>query len=113
MAPQFTKAEITSFLAQYGYTSDPSGLIQFFPVDYAHPREGTAYIDISAHAVRKGGEVPDRPIRIVFQEIQGKPFHRWELRSVTELDPGVKSRALDRQPGTPKKSPWPRPAAVG
>lgn len=99
----FTGQDILGFLAQYGYTGNPDGLAQPFPVDYVSETEGVAHLDVNADAVRKGDAVPDRPIRIRFRKI----LNRWELASVEELAPGVETKALDRQPETPKNSPWP------
>jgi hypothetical protein len=68
----------------------------------------TAYFDVNAEAVRKNREIPDRPIRVTLGKagVQGgSPV--WTLQSVEELAPGVKSKALDRDPDTPKRMPWP------
>ncbi len=69
----------------------------------------TAYFDVNADAVRKNGEVPERPIRLTFDRVGARgPSPVWKLKSVEGLAPGVKSKALDRQPETPKRNaPWP------
>ena len=68
-----------------------------------------AYFDVNADAVWNNGEVPERPIRLTFDRAgtQGaSPV--WKFKSVEELAPCVKSKALDRQPETPKRNaPWP------
>jgi hypothetical protein len=107
MPGPFPTEDIRQFLADYGYTADPEGLAQPFPVDFVSETEGSAYLDISADAVRKGDEVPDRPLRITFQLVFNGTTSHWKLKSVKELLSGVKSKALDRQPETPKVSPWP------
>jgi hypothetical protein len=99
----FTGDEIRGFLAQYGYTGNPQGLVQPSFDEYVSEGEGIAYLDVNADAVRKGNVVPDRPIRITFH----KTANRWEVKSVKELEPGVKSKALDRLPETKKIWPWP------
>jgi hypothetical protein len=107
MLPAFTRDEIQHFLAEYGYTSSPEGLAAPFPVDYISGSKGVAYLDVNADAVRKGNEVPDRPVRIRIHIIFDGTFSRWKLKSVEELAPGIKSKSLDRHQDTPKVSPWP------
>ena len=107
MPGPFNREDIREFLADYGYTSNPVGLAEPFPVDYVSETKGVAYLDINADAVRKGNEVPDRPVRITFHKIFDGTFTRWKLKSVQELAPGVETKCLDRQPETPKISPWP------
>ena len=104
----FTGEDIRDFLAQCGYTGNPEGLAQPFPIDYVSETEAMVYLDVNADAVRKGNEVPDRPIRITFHKISDGTSSQWKLKSVEELAPGVKTKALDRHPDTPKVSPWPR-----
>lgn len=99
----FTGDEIRGFLAQFGYTGNPLGLVQPSLDEYISEGEGISYLDVNADAVRKGDVVPDRPIRITFH----KNGNRWEAKSAKELAPGVKSKALDRMPETDKISPWP------
>jgi len=104
----FTPDEIRGFLADYGFTSNPEGLIQHHSIDYAYEGENLAYLDINADAVRKGDEVPERPIRVTFEKASnGLSLLRWRVKSVGELAPGIPSTALDRQEITPKISPWP------
>ena len=105
--PSFDRDDIRKFLAEHGYISNPEGLVQFFPHDYILENEGVAHLDINANAVRKGDEIPDRPVRITFHNISYGHSSRWELESVAELAPGVQSKALSRVEGTPKISPWP------
>ena len=107
MPGPFTREDIRDFLAEYGYTSNPEGLAQPFPVDYVSESEGVAYLDVNADAVRKGNEVPDRPVRITFHKIFDGSFSRWKLKSVEELALGVDTKCLNRHDDTPKVSPWP------
>jgi hypothetical protein len=107
--PYFNKETIRKFLAKHGYTSNPDGLIEFFPPDYVLETEDVAYLDIHAEAVRKSNEVPDRPVRMTFQRIPHGPSFQWELESVAELAPGVETKAYDRS--LPKISPWPNKKA--
>jgi hypothetical protein len=108
---RFNSDQIRGILAAHGYTSNPDGLVEPFPWDYLETKD-VAYLDIHADAVRNGDVVPDRPVRITFQKIEvgngpGGALYRWKVKSVEELVPGVASKCLDRQPGTPKVSPWP------
>ena len=105
--PYFNKETIRRFLAEHGYTSNPDGLIEFFPADYVLETEDVAYLDVNAIAVRKGNEVPDHPIRMTFHRIQRGPSFGWELESVAELAPGTQTKAESRDEYTPKISPWP------
>lgn len=107
MPEPFTGEDIQNFLADYGYTSNPEGLAQPFPMDFVSESQTVAYLDVNADAVRKGNEVPDRPVRITFHVVFAGEFSRWKLKSVEELALGVESKALDRQQETPKISPWP------
>jgi hypothetical protein len=100
----FDRDLIRDFLAKYGYSSNPKGIAQPFAVDYVQESENLAYLDINADAIRKGEEVPDRPIRITVQRSLEGPSPRWEMKSAGELPAGVKSKALDRL--IPKISPW-------
>jgi len=102
-----TREEIEHFLAECGYSSNPEGSAHPPVVEFVSETKEAAYFDVNADAVRKGDEVPDRPIRVTFHVIFDGTFSRWKLRSVEELAPGIKSKALDRQPETPKISPWP------
>ena len=103
----FSRDDIRRFLAECGYTSNPEGLAPRFPVDYVFESEGEAHLDVSPEAVRKGNEVPDRPVRITFHKISDGAFSRWKLKSVEELAPGIETKCHDRDQGTPKVSPWP------
>jgi hypothetical protein len=105
--PYFDKVKIRKFLAEQGYTSNPEGLIELYPADYVSETEGEGYIDINADAIRKGNEVPDRPVRIRFQKISYGHSSHWELESVAELPAGVQTKACNRSEGLPKISPWP------
>ena len=105
--PSFTREQIKRFLAEHGYTGNPQGLVQFFSIDYVAASESLAYLDINADAVRKGDEVPNRPVRLTFGRITDQPFPRWELKSIEELGPGIATKALDRHKDTSKISPWP------
>jgi hypothetical protein len=100
---------LAAILKDHGYETHPKGMAQPLGVDVEQLSDGTAYFDVNADAVRRSGEVPERPIRLTFDRVgtQGEsPI--WKLKSVAELAPGVESKALDRQPETPKKNaPWP------
>jgi hypothetical protein len=103
----FSRDDIRDFLAEYGYTSNPKGLTQPFPVDFISESKGVAYLDVNAETVRKGNEVPDRPVRITFHKIFDGAVTSWRLKSVEELASGVETKGLDRHPDTPKVAPWP------
>jgi hypothetical protein len=105
--PALTREDIQHCLAECGYTSNPKGLVTPYPVDFISESEGVAYLDVNADAVRKGDEVPERPVRITVHVIFDGVSTRWKLKSVEELAPGVKSKALDRHQDTPNISPWP------
>jgi hypothetical protein len=106
MPGPFSNDEILVFLAEGGYIGNPKGLAQPFPVDYVQETDALAYLDINADAVRKGDEVPDRPVRITLQKTFDGTFTRWKLKSVEELTPGIRSKCMDRHQDTPKISPW-------
>ena len=108
MPGPFSRDNIREFLAEHGYTANPEGLIQPFEVNFVHEETGLAYLDVNADAVRKGDEVPERPVRISFQKLFDGSSSRWTLKSVEELMVGVESKALDRHSLTPKISPWPQ-----
>jgi hypothetical protein len=110
--PSFSKEQIRRFLSDHDYTSNPDGLIQHIEHDYVTVNDTVSYLDVSAIAVRKGKEVPDRPIRITFQKVSDGQSSYWKLKSVAELGPGIESKALDREPDFPKVSPWRCPHAV-
>jgi hypothetical protein len=105
----FSSDDVKAFLAEYGYTTHPKGMAAPFWPDCESESQTVAWFDVHADAVRrKDGEVPDRPIRITFHKVFDGSTTRWKLKSVEELPPGVKSKALDRQPETPKQNaPWP------
>ena len=103
----FFSDDVVGFLAEYGYTANPAGLVGQYSGDFTFERDSLAWLDINAIAVRKGDIVPDRPIRITFRCEYNGAFEQWKLMSVGELAPGVVSRALDRERGFPKVSPWP------
>jgi hypothetical protein len=97
-------------LKERGYDTHPKGMAQPFGMDFEKSGDGqTFFLDVNAEAVRRNGEVPDRPIRLTF----GRAGMRgdtpiWRLKTVVELAPGVASKALDRQPETPKRNArWP------
>jgi len=100
----FTREGVECCLAEYGYTSNPEGVAQPFPVDYVFESDGVAYLDVNADAVRKDSKVPRRPVRITIRKTLNGTYTRWTLKTVEELPPGVKSKALDRQEDTPKIS---------
>jgi hypothetical protein len=105
-----TGRKLAELLKARGYDTHPKGMAQPFGVDFEKSGDGqTIFFDVNAEAVRHNGEVPDRPIRLKFERagMRGdSPV--WRLKSVVELAPGVASRALDRQPETPKRNArWP------
>jgi hypothetical protein len=105
----FTREEVTDFLVEHGYSPDPTGMTLLIWPD-CESAEGVYWFDVHAEAVRrKNGEVPDRPIRVTFDKVPvGGGQTRLEMKSVKELASGIKSKALDRQPETPKmNAPWP------
>jgi hypothetical protein len=106
-----TSNNLAEILKEHGYETHPKGMAIPLGVDIEKSGDGkTAYFDVNADAVRKNGEVPERPIRLTFESASTSGAAEvWNLKSVAELEPGVASKALDRQPETPKKSaPWPR-----
>ena len=105
----FPRDQLVEFLRQQGYRTHPKGIIQHYPVDWTFKSERLAYLDLPADAIRKGDEVPDRPVRVTAcLEEYGGAFSKWKLESAKELSAGVKSNAPDRDPHTPKVSPsWP------
>jgi hypothetical protein len=105
-----TSKKLAAVLKDYGYESHPKGMAQPLGVDVEQASDGkTAYFDVNADAVRKNGEVPERPIRLTFDRVGTRGASPvWKLKSVLELAAGVESKALDRQPETPKRNaPWP------
>jgi hypothetical protein len=108
-----TSTSLARILRDYGYETHPKGMAQPLAVDLEYSSDGnTAHFDVNADAVRKGGEVPDRPIRLTFDKVPvagtSDTSPVWRLKSVGELVPGIKSKALPRQPETRKKdAPWP------
>jgi hypothetical protein len=105
-----TSKKPAAILKDYGYETHPKCMVQPLGVDVEQSSDGkTAYFDVNADAVRNNGEVPERPIRLTFDRAgtqSASPV--WKLKSVEKLAPGVKSKALDRQPETPKRNaPWP------
>jgi hypothetical protein len=105
-----TSKKLAAILKDYGYETHPKGMAQPLGVDVEQSSDGkTAYFDVNADAVRKNGEVPERPIRLTFDRAGTRGASPvWKLKSIAELPPGVASKALDRQPETPKRNaPWP------
>lgn len=105
-----TGKSLAEILRLYGYETHPKGMVAPLGKEIEQSSDGrTAYFDVNADAVRTNGEVPDRPIRVTLGKagVQGgSPV--WTIQSVEELAPGVKSKALDRMPETPKKNArWP------
>jgi len=102
--------KLAEILKDCGFETHPKGMAQPSAADIEQSSDGkSAYFDVNADAVRNNGEVPERPIRLTFDRAgtQGaSPV--WKFKSVEELAPGAKSKALDRQPETPKRNaPWP------
>ena len=106
----FTGEEVAGFLADHGYVTHPKGMAGPFWPDCEYEDRILKYFDVNADAVRrKNGEVPARPLRITVHKVPvGGGQSRLEMKSVEELGPGIKSKALDRQPETPRmNAPWP------
>ncbi|SRR5260370_19720263 len=102
----FTGKQIAGFLASRGYATHPKGMASSF----CESDGKNFWFDVNADAVRrKNGEVPNRPLRIKVHSVTvGGGNTRLEMKSVEELAAGVESKALDRQPETPKmNAPWP------
>jgi hypothetical protein len=105
----FSGEEVAGFLADYGYSTHPKGMAAPFWPDCESSDQSLKWFDVNADAVRrKNGEVPARPLRVTFHKVVGvEGPARWEMKSVEELAAGVNSKALDRQPETPKmNAPW-------
>jgi hypothetical protein len=83
--------------------------VQPFGDEYEKGSDGQIFLDVNADAVRRSGEVPDRPIRLTFEPAGIRVGrHVWRLKSVAELTPDVASRALEPMPEMPKRNaPWP------
>src|SRR6266403_429426 len=105
----FTSEEVAGFLAGYGYSTHPKGMAPPFWPDCESADKSLKWFDVHADAVRReNGQVPGRPLRVTFHKVLVEGYARWILKSVEELAPGIESKALDRQPGTPKMNPpWP------
>jgi hypothetical protein len=98
---------LAEYLAEFGYASHPNGLAQPGLSECTHVSENEMFWDVNAEAVRKDGEVPDRPIRVTVRKMFDGYSTEWSVTSVEELLPGVESDAMDRHPGTPKRDvPW-------
>jgi hypothetical protein len=105
-----TSQRLAGILKEHGYDTHPKGMAQPLGMEIEQSGDGkTAYFDVNAEAVRKNREVPDRPIRLVFDRAGTRgELPVWKLKSVVELTPGMESKALDRLPETPRKNvPWP------
>lgn len=105
----FSREEVSGFLANYGYSTHPKRMAAPFWPDCESADHSLKWFDVHADAVRgPNGEVPERPIRVTFHAVHVDGQALWEMQSAKELAPGVKSKALDRLPGTPKiNAPWP------
>jgi hypothetical protein len=106
----FSSRRLAEMLKENGYETHPKGMAQPFNVDFEVGSDRqTTVLDVNAEAVRKNGEVPDRPIRLTFEpsgQRGGRPV--WRLKSIAELATGVASRALDRDPEVSKRNArWP------
>ncbi|MFZ0520218.1 MAG: FRG domain-containing protein [Candidatus Acidiferrales bacterium] len=105
----FSGKKLAEMLKEHGYDTHPQGIVQPFGDEYEKGSDGQIFLDVNADAVRRNGEVPDRPIRLTFEPAgirAGRDV--WRLKSVAELAPAVVSRALDRMPEMPKRNaPWP------
>jgi hypothetical protein len=101
--------ELAALLKKNGYDTNPRGLARNDQSDYVlTPNREEAFLDINADAVRRGGKVPKRPIRLKFYlAVHADGSILWELASVRELTDGEESKCLDRNPHTPEENaPW-------
>ena len=104
----FSSEDIAQFLAEFGYTANPAGLIQKYHCDLTFASDSLAWLDVNAIAVRKGELVPERPVRVSFRCEYNGAFPQWKLLSAEELAADIPSKALDRSPDFPKIAPWPK-----
>jgi hypothetical protein len=101
--------ELAALLREHGYDASPLGLARKDRSDYViSPEKEIAFLDINADAVRRNGKVPERPIRLTFYLAVHDGSVLWKSESVSELESGVESKCLDRNPDTPEENaPWP------
>jgi hypothetical protein len=50
----FFSDDIAGFLAEYGYTANPAGLVGQYSGDFTFERDSWAWLDVNAIAVRQG-----------------------------------------------------------
>jgi hypothetical protein len=83
--------KLAAILKEHGYETHPRGMAQPLGVDVERSSDGeTAFFDVNADAVRKDGEVPERPIRLTFNRASTDGSSaRWKLKSVD----GCRSRS--------------------
>src|SRR4029077_18757682 len=59
-----TSKSLATILREHGYETHPKGMAQPLGGDFEESSDGRiVYFDVNADAVRKNGEVPERPIR--------------------------------------------------
>jgi hypothetical protein len=95
------KDKLPAILKEHDYETDPGGITQpIAPNEIVWSPDGkAAYVDVMAGAVCKSGQKPKRPIRVEFERTTGAASP-WAVTSVKELEPGVRSLAIDE--------PWPK-----
>jgi hypothetical protein len=87
------------------FTPNPEGYISHITLD---ENKDYAWTDMNAGAVRRGDEVPEHPIRLLFKKVRGPVGETIELEYLRELtaEEAKTSKALGRE-DLPKISPWP------
>ena len=93
-------------LREHGFTPNPEPYVSPMPVE---ENERQAWLDINAGAVRRADVTPDYPIRILFDKVQHPMSVDYVPSEVRELtaEEAKESKAISREPGEPKVSPWP------
>lgn len=88
------------------FTPNPEGFID--PIMLEGENATHLWTDINAGAVRRGDEIPEHPIRILFKKVVGPVGPTIELDYIRELtaEEARSSKALGRG-DQPKISPWP------
>jgi hypothetical protein len=89
------------------FTPNPEGFIS--PIELEE-NAAYAWTDINAGAVRRGDEIPEHPIRLLFKKVPAPPpmHESIQLEYIRELtaEEAKTSKALGRD-DQPKISPWP------
>jgi hypothetical protein len=104
MPVSFSRDDVRDFLERHGYTSNPKRLAQPFPVAFISESKGMAYLDVNAEAVRKGNEVPDRPVRITFHKVFDYPMPSVETVPLQNIPLGPMTTHSNSDAGGDRKS---------